>query len=113
MGLTSTSIGNNQPGSIQSTETARVAPLNSLESPTRLPFRLIVKEFVPKFVQQAGTPRTTIVDRLDQVLTIPWISKLPGEKELTRSRGQRVVVQHYLGYHLVRAHVHWDYKLAR
>jgi hypothetical protein len=113
MGSTSNSIGNNQPDSIQSTETARVAPVNSSQSPSRLPFRLIVKEFVPRFIEQTAPPRTTIVDRLDQVLTIPWISRLPGDKELTRSRGQRVVVQHYLGYHLVRAHVHWDYKLAR
>ncbi len=112
MDLTLKSMGTGQSGPNQPAETATVAPVNSLEGPGRSPFRLIVKEYVPKCVRQTAPARTTIVDRLDQVLTIPWISKLPGEKQLTHSRGQRVVMQQYLGYHLVRAHVHWDYKLA-
>jgi hypothetical protein len=89
------------------------AAANQSTSPDRSPFRLIVREYVPKFIKQTTPARTTIVDRLDQVLGIPWISKLPGDKRLAHSRGQRVVMQHYLGYLLVRAHVHWDYKVTR
>jgi hypothetical protein len=75
------------------------------------PFRLIVREYVPQFIAQNGPLHTSIVERLDQVLAVPWIARLPGEKRLVYSHGKRVVIQEYSGCHLVRAHVQWDYKV--
>jgi hypothetical protein len=78
-----------------------------LQSPTSGSLGLNVEEWVPTFINSAAVPRTAGVSNLNEVLAIPWISKLPGNKRLRHFRGQTVVVQYYLGYKLVRAHVHW------
>jgi hypothetical protein len=107
-GLQSETARDKLPTAARSKQAARLVSLDGFQTRTGESFRLKVEERVPRFISPRAPARTTAVDSLDEVLGVPWISKLPGNKRLRRFRGQMIVVQHYLGHRLVRACVQWD-----
>jgi len=70
---------------------------------------LIVQECLPfvTFPSHSAIPtRVAHVDNPGDALTLPWIKGLPGEKRICFFRGQVFVIQRYLGFKLVRAHIY-------
>lgn len=68
---------------------------------------LFVRECVP-----AGAGFTRVlrlhaayVDRTQEALALPWIQKLPGDKQVRFIHGQVFVIQRYAGCTLIRAHI--------
>jgi hypothetical protein len=70
---------------------------------------LLVKECVPGSgfltLTRVGRLRTAYVTRPEEALALPWIERLPGEKRIKVVHGQIFVMQLYLGFKVVRAHI--------
>src|SRR3981081_2159768 len=70
---------------------------------------LLVKECVPGSgfltLTRVGRLRTAYVTRAEEGLALPWIERLPGEKRIKVVHGQIFVMQCYLGFNVVRAHI--------
>lgn len=69
---------------------------------------LIVQECFP-FIEYpsrpAVSPRTARIEEPGDALELSWIKGLPGRKRLCFFRGQLFVIQNYIGFKLVRAHI--------
>jgi len=52
--------------------------------------------------------RTARVEKPQEALKLPWIAKLPGEKQVRFIDGQIFVLQKYVGCRLIRAHIFPD-----
>jgi hypothetical protein len=74
------------------------------------PMSLRVKECVPGagFLARIGKLHTANVNRSEEVLELPWIKRLPGEKRIKVIHGQVFVMQYYLGCSVLRAHISYD-----
>jgi len=69
---------------------------------------LTVKECVPFFLftnHLAARSRVAQVASFGEALSLSWIRTLPGEKRVCFFYGQVFVMQSYLGFQLIRAHI--------
>jgi len=68
---------------------------------------LFVRECVPAGAGFSRVTRlhTASVNSTQEALALPWIQKLPGEKQLRFIDGQVFVIQKYANCQLIRAHV--------
>jgi hypothetical protein len=68
---------------------------------------LTVKECVPFFLLFSHRPalRAAQVASFGEALSLSWIRRLPGEKQIRFFHGQVFVVQRYLGFRLIRAQI--------
>jgi hypothetical protein len=69
---------------------------------------LIVKELTPFtscFSQTRGPLRVAQIRSPRDALSLPWITSLPGDKQIRFFGGQIFVMQRYLGCNLVRADI--------
>lgn len=64
-----------------------------------------VTEHLPSFVSRSTPARIEVVNDAEQALHLPWIAKLPGEKNIEHWRGRVVIMQHYLRHNLIRAQI--------
>jgi len=71
---------------------------------------LVVRECVPAGAGFTRVTRfhTAYVNRPQEALSLPWIEKMPGEKQVRFIAGQIFVVQKYVGCQLIRAHIFHD-----
>jgi hypothetical protein len=65
----------------------------------------LVRECVPEFFAHKRPLRTAYVKKPDEALDLHWVERLPGEKRIQFVHGQIFVIQRYLGYRLLRAHI--------
>lgn len=73
---------------------------------------LVVRECSPAGAGFGRVTRlhTAYVNRPQEALSLPWIAKLPGEKQVRFIDGQIFVIQKYVGCQLIRAHISQDEK---
>jgi hypothetical protein len=68
---------------------------------------LMVRECVPAMASAGHEAplRTAYISTANEALALPWIAKLPGQKRIQFVHGQIFVMQHYLGWRVIRAHI--------
>jgi hypothetical protein len=68
---------------------------------------LRVTECIPNgyFPDRFGRLRINHVSTAAEALALPWVQRLPGEKRIKILHGQVFVIQEYLGWKLIRAHI--------
>jgi hypothetical protein len=68
---------------------------------------LRVTECVPNgyYPDRLGRLRVNHVGTMAEALTLPWVQRFPGEKRIKFLHGQVFVIQEYLGWKVIRAHI--------